>query len=130
VLIVVIVAAKKCVEGVSMSWAPYLLNQFLINYSEAQDRGMEFHYPWLVIMIVFTAWEEPEDAQFLGLRSTPCLAAKYQNLWYTSNKRRQIDTNVEFFLYGERIQHCIRNTTRISQQVVDTYTLVTWFMEK
>jgi hypothetical protein len=27
----VIVAAEKCVEGVSMSWEPFLLNQFLID---------------------------------------------------------------------------------------------------
>jgi hypothetical protein len=57
----VIVAAKEVFEGVSMSWVPYLLNQFLIDYTEAQDRGMEFHYPWLLILIVFTAWEEMED---------------------------------------------------------------------
>jgi hypothetical protein len=31
----VIVAAEKCVEGVLMSWAPFLLNKFLINYAEA-----------------------------------------------------------------------------------------------
>jgi hypothetical protein len=98
----VIVATEKCVEGVSMSWVPYLLNQFLIEFSEAQDRGMEFHYPWLLILIAFTAWEEPEDAQFLGLRGKPCLVAKYHNFWYTTNKRRQINTNVEFFLYGRK----------------------------
>jgi hypothetical protein len=77
---------------------------------EAQDRGMEFHYSWLLILIAFTTWNEPEDAQFLGLRGKSCLATKYHNFWYTMNKRRQIDTNIEFFLYNERIRRCIQNT--------------------
>jgi hypothetical protein len=105
------------------------LNQFLLNYTEAHDRGMEFHYPWMLILILFTAWEDLEDVQFLGLRGKPCLAAKYQKLWYTSNKIRHIDTNFDFFLYDKRIWHCIRNTPRISQQVVDAYTLVVSFRE-
>jgi hypothetical protein len=44
-------------------------------------------------MIAFTTWEDQEDAQFLGLRGTPCLVAKYKNFWYTNNKRRQIEKN-------------------------------------
>jgi len=58
----VIVVAEKCVEGTTMSWAPFLLNQFLLDCAEAQDKEMEFHYPWLLILIAFIAWEEPEEA--------------------------------------------------------------------
>jgi hypothetical protein len=64
---------------------------------------MEFHYPWLLILISFTAWEEPEDTQFLGLRGKSCVAEKYHNFWFSTNKRRHMDNNVELFLYGERI---------------------------
>jgi hypothetical protein len=103
----VIVATEKCVEGTTMSWAPFLLNQFLLDYIEAQDKGMEFHYPWLLILISFIAWGEPEDTQFLGMRGKPCIATKYHNLWFSTNKRRQMDNNIEFFLYAEMIQHCI-----------------------
>jgi hypothetical protein len=95
--------AEKCVEGTTMSWAPFLLNQFLLDYAEAQDKGMEFHYPWLLILISFTTWGEPEDAQFLGLRGKPCVVEKYHNFWFSTNKRRQMDNNIEFFLYAERI---------------------------
>jgi hypothetical protein len=73
-----IVAAEKCVEGVTMSWASFLLNQFLIDCMEAQDKGMEFHYSWLLLLITLAAWKEPEDAQFLGMRGKSCLATKYQ----------------------------------------------------
>jgi hypothetical protein len=41
-----------------MSWAPFLLNQFLLDYTEAQDKGLEFHYLWLLILISFIAWVE------------------------------------------------------------------------
>jgi hypothetical protein len=36
---------------------------------------------------------------------------------------------VEFFLYGERIQKCIKNTPCISPQLVEVYTLIAWFRE-
>jgi hypothetical protein len=75
----VIVTTKKCVKRNSMIWAFYLLNQFLIDCVKAHDKGMEFHYPWLLILNAFVAWEEPEDTQFLGLRGKPCLVGKYQN---------------------------------------------------
>jgi hypothetical protein len=93
----VIVAEEKCVEGISMRWEPFLLNQFLIDCTKQEYRGMEFHYPWLIIFIAFTAWEEQEDAQFSGLRG---FAAKHYNFQYTFNKKRYIGMNVEFFLYG------------------------------
>jgi hypothetical protein len=34
----VIVVVEKCVEGVSMSWAPFLLNQFLIDCGSTGQR--------------------------------------------------------------------------------------------
>jgi hypothetical protein len=70
-----------------------------------------------------------EDEQFLGLRGNPCLATKYQNLWYTTNKRRQIDVNVEFFMYVESIQKCIKDTPCISPQLVEVYASIAWFRE-
>jgi hypothetical protein len=69
-----------------MRWEPFLLNQFIIDFPDAKDRGIEFHYPWILFFLAFTTWEEMEDVQFLGLRGKPCLAAKYQNFWYTTNK--------------------------------------------
>jgi hypothetical protein len=35
----VIAAAEQCVEGVQMNWETFLLNQFLIDCEEAQDKG-------------------------------------------------------------------------------------------
>jgi hypothetical protein len=55
----------------------FLLNQFLIDYKEAQDKGMDFHYAWawLLILITLVAWRDPYNTQFIGARQKPCLAA-------------------------------------------------------
>jgi hypothetical protein len=82
----VIVAVEKCVEGISMSWEPFMLNQFIIDCVDAKYKAMDFHYPWIFIFLAFITWEETEDAQFLGLRGKQCLVEKYQNFWYTTNK--------------------------------------------
>jgi hypothetical protein len=55
------------------------------------------------------------------------LAAKYHKFWYTPEKRRQMDTIMELFLYGEMIPQCIKNTPCISPQLVEVYTLIAYF---
>jgi hypothetical protein len=42
--VVVIAATEKCSEGVQMNWATFLVNQFLTDYIEAQEKGTKFHY--------------------------------------------------------------------------------------
>jgi hypothetical protein len=49
----------------------------LIDYEEAQDKGVEFHYTWILILIALSTWREPDDMQFLGVKDNPCLAARY-----------------------------------------------------
>jgi hypothetical protein len=48
---IVIMTSKKCIEGLHMNWETFFLNQFLIDYEEAQDKGTAFHYAWLLILI-------------------------------------------------------------------------------
>ena len=52
----VLKVAKICVAGVQMSWAPFLLNQFILDFREVQYRGIEFHYSWILILIAMEAW--------------------------------------------------------------------------
>jgi hypothetical protein len=77
--------AEKCVEGLQMNWAKYLVNQLKLDSREAQDQGYEFHFSWLLILIVFTIWEMPEGATFLDIESFEPLAAKFTTLWYSSD---------------------------------------------
>jgi hypothetical protein len=66
--------------------------------------------------------------QFLATKYVQFLATKYQNFLYTKNKRRQIDTNIELFLYNERIR-CNQNTPRISPQLVEAHAPIAQFWE-
>jgi hypothetical protein len=34
----------KCVEGMKMNWASYLVNQLEKDCHEAQDKGYKFHF--------------------------------------------------------------------------------------
>jgi hypothetical protein len=45
-----------------MNWETFFLNQFLIDYAKAQDKGIKFHYAWLLILIALLAWREQDDS--------------------------------------------------------------------
>jgi hypothetical protein len=86
----VIVVATQCAEGTSMSWAPYLSNLFQVDYKDMQDAGTEFHYSWLITLIAFMGWREPEyvifcttpqpgGARYHVLRSAPLAKHKKEN---------------------------------------------------
>jgi hypothetical protein len=79
----------KCVEGVQMNWAKYLVNQLELDYSKARDQGYEFHFSWLLILIVFYAWEIPEGVTFPDIESFEPLAAKFTTHWYSRDMRKQ-----------------------------------------
>jgi hypothetical protein len=44
-----------------MNWATFLVNQFLQDCTEAQEKGIEFHYAWFFILIALVGWKEPMD---------------------------------------------------------------------
>jgi hypothetical protein len=48
---------RKCAEGLQMNWAKYLVNKLELDCREAQDQGYEFHFSWLLVLIVIFAWE-------------------------------------------------------------------------
>jgi hypothetical protein len=43
VLVGVVAVAAQCVEGTTMSWAPYLLNLFLDDCKDAYNLEIKFH---------------------------------------------------------------------------------------
>jgi hypothetical protein len=72
----VVATATQCVEGTTLSWAPYLLNLFLDDCKDVQDLGTEFHYSWLLILIAVIGWKELKYS-FFATRPTPCHGARY-----------------------------------------------------
>jgi hypothetical protein len=61
----VITKMEKCAARVMMRWETFLMNHLLTDYKEEQEKGMEFHYAWLLILIAFTTWRETKEMQFL-----------------------------------------------------------------
>jgi hypothetical protein len=60
----VIEVADQCAEGTFVRWVPYLLNLFQVDCKDTQDLGTEFHYSWLLTLIAFMGWREPEYVVF------------------------------------------------------------------
>jgi hypothetical protein len=56
--------AGKCVDGMQMNWASYLINELEKHCHKAQYQGYEFHFSWLIVFISFVSWKMPEGATF------------------------------------------------------------------
>jgi hypothetical protein len=61
----IIATMKNCIEGVYMNWATFFVNQFLVDFTKAQEKGTKFHYAWTLILIALVTWREPDECQFL-----------------------------------------------------------------
>ena len=62
-----------------MNLLTYLLNYLLEYVVDVQENGNPFNYSWILILILFVAWEEPYNYQGVDV-PTPCQGARYQNL--------------------------------------------------
>jgi hypothetical protein len=79
----------KCVEGMQMNFASYLVNKLEKYYRKAQDHGYEFHFSWLLVLIAFVAWQMPEGANFPEIEPSEPLAARFSTLWYKNDMLKQ-----------------------------------------
>jgi hypothetical protein len=75
----------KCVEGMQMNWASYLVNELEKHYHKAPDLGYEFHYSWLIILIAFVTWKMPDRSTFPEIEPSESLAARFSTLWDTND---------------------------------------------
>jgi hypothetical protein len=89
----------KCVEGLQMNWASYLVKQLETYCCEAQDQGYEFHFSWLLILITFTYWEMSKGATFLEIELFEPLAMSFTTLWYSSDMGKHWQSNAIFHTY-------------------------------
>jgi hypothetical protein len=68
-----------------MNWANYLLNQLELDCLKAHDQGYNFHFSWLLILIVFISLEMLEGVTFPDIELFDPLATKFTMLWYSSD---------------------------------------------
>jgi hypothetical protein len=104
-----------------MNWVKYLVNQLKIDCREAQDRGHEFHFSWLLILIAFVAWELLEGATFPELDPFEPLAAKFSTLWYSNDMSKQWQSNVVFHTYYNQLKESIRSKPRITSNTLKRF---------
>jgi hypothetical protein len=99
------------------SWAPYMLNQFVIDYRDVQDNGTEFHYTWLIILIALVGWKELKLSTFLD-RMGRFYASKYESLWQAKDNKAQQENSAIFAMLLEEIQQCTSKVWGIPMEVV------------
>jgi hypothetical protein len=80
--------AGKCVGGLQMNWAKYLVNQLELDCREAQDQGYEFHFSRLLFLIAFASWEMPKGETFSDIDPFEPLATKFTTLWYSTDMKK------------------------------------------
>jgi hypothetical protein len=94
----VVEVAEKCVKGISMRWAPYLLNSFLKDCKDTQDWGSKFHYLWLLILIALIGWKEPLQRKYIE-RIGKCGVARYISLRITIDPKKKKENSDTFAWY-------------------------------
>jgi hypothetical protein len=117
----VIDLAGKCVEGLQMNWAKYLVNQLELDYREAQDQGYEFHFSWLLILIAFVSWEMLEGVTFMDIEPFEPLVVKFTTLWYSSDMNKQWQSNVVFHTYYLQLKRSIEVEPRMTLNTLQRF---------
>jgi hypothetical protein len=113
--------AGKCIEGVQMNWASYLVNELEKDCREAQDQGYEFHFSWLLILIAFFTWDMPEGATFPEVEPVEPLAARFTTLWYSSDMAKQWQSNVFFHTYYLQLTRAIEYFNRMTSNTLHRF---------
>jgi hypothetical protein len=104
-----------------MNWEKFLVNQFLQDCTEAQEKGTEFHYTWLLILIALVRWKYISYYYHIRTSCHNPLAARYSNLWHRIIKRRHNDNNATFYTYLQLISTIVETTPHILEEVVVAY---------
>jgi hypothetical protein len=76
---------------------------------EAQDLGYEFHYNWLIVLIIFVAWKMPKGTTFPNIEPSESLAARFSTLCYTNDMTKQWQSNVVFHAYYQQLKVSIES---------------------
>jgi hypothetical protein len=113
--------ARKCVEGLHMNWAKYLVNQLELDCREPHDQGYEFHFSWLLILITFITWEMPEGATFLDVELFEPMTTKFSTLWYSSDMNKQWQSNAVSHTHYNQVKIAIQATPRITPNTLHRF---------
>ena len=83
----------------------------------SHEEGKDFHHAWLLILISFFVWYDQPNYQLVYI-IIHCKGEKYQNIWFTLDKNRKIDTNIDFFMHKEALMDQVRKQTRLEDDTI------------
>jgi hypothetical protein len=111
----------KCVEGLQMNWEKYLVNELEQVCREYQDQGYEFYFSWLLILIVFIAWDMVEGATFPEIDPSKPLVVKFTLLWYSSDMGKQWYSNAMLHTYYMQLKRDIEVFPRMMSNTLHRF---------
>ena len=115
----VIVVAAQCAKVTFVSQVPYLLKLFQVDCRDVQELGTKFHYSWMITLIAFMGWREPEYVVF-ATRPQPT-RARYLVLRSGPQAKQKRDNGIIFEAYLWDMQEAINRSWRITPEVVTRY---------
>jgi hypothetical protein len=104
-----------------MNWATFLVSKLLQARTESQEKGVEFHYAWLLILIAMVGWKEPAFYQRMRVSGHNTYVAIYANSCHSTIKRRNTDTNIVFYSYFQFISKVVEATVQIFEEAIIAY---------
>ena len=107
-------------DGKQYNWCLYLLNQFMDDCRATQESNQLFHYSWLLIIMAFVTWKDPNHSQFVTLKGE-CRGVQYASLWAHPYLDMQKVSNYMFFTYYQQLCTVVANRSRITKNIIDMY---------
>lgn len=107
-------------DGKQYNWCFYLFNQFMDDCKVAQEHNHMFHYSWLLIIMAFVTWKEPNHSQFVTPKGE-CRGVRYASLWAHTDPNRHKVNNQVFFTYYQHLWVVVVNQPRITKEITIMY---------
>ena len=97
------------------------------DYRAVQEINQLFHYSWLLMIMAFVTFKEPNHSQFITMKGE-CRGVCYANLWAHLDPNRQCVSNQVFYTYYQHLCMVVSNHPRISKDVTNIYKNQVCFM--
>ena len=86
-----------------------------------------FHFLWLLILILFTTWTPPLDYRSMDI-PVEFLGTQFQTIWDHKDSKRKADTKLAFFLQGERLRQIARQQCRMFPTMMAKYPFINFYV--
>lgn len=81
-----------------MAWERFIVNNFIHNCVDVQDKGKDSHYKWIIILVAMITWLPPPERDFTPIVESSFHALCFRTLQYTKDKKNQMEINTTFHL--------------------------------